>query len=456
MTDERVPMQWSKLLCPQRLRGTQSPDGRSEFERDYGRVIFSTPVRRLQDKTQVFPLDPNDSVRTRLTHSLEVSTVARNVAARVAEDLVKKEEISQDQSGEIQTIAATCGLVHDLGNPPFGHAGEWAIQEWFSRKFDSSAQSVLTDPSVQLRDLLGFDGNPQTMRLLVSLQILVDKRGMNLTAGTLHAALKYPESSASRGHTGKLGYFQSEAEAIKKVRDLCGGYASRSPIAYLVEIADDAVNSAVDIEDGVRKGVVGWRDVVEHLQCVEVDGSVWVDGFNREMQSKYGSDWDAYSDQVKVELFRTSVISTVVRESVKEFVNGYDSIMSGRYESEVTANSKAGTLVKACKSFTKERVFSTNSDILRLEIMARKVIHDLMDIFWGAWNRNERKPSGKYGKKIYRVMSENYRSVYEKRTEAERLSEADILYARAQLIADYVCGMTDSFACSLHRKLSNA
>ena len=168
-------MQWKKLLNPDRPEGTSqlAPDHREQFERDFDRAVFSTPVRRLQDKTQVFPLDPNDSVRTRLTHSLEVSTVCRGLARAVAIQLLKTGRIEGNMDRQIEAIAATCGLIHDLGNPPFGHAGEDAIRAWFDSHFakDPALKSLSLD-SQCTQDFLRFEGNAQTIRLVTKLQVL--------------------------------------------------------------------------------------------------------------------------------------------------------------------------------------------------------------------------------------------------------------------------------------------
>ena len=172
-------MNWCQLLNPSRRRQTSSSnDPRSQFQRDFDRSVFSTPVKRLQDKAQVFPLEPHDAVRTRLTHSLEVSSVARGLASRSAQWLLKQDEISGDMDRSIEAIAATCGLIHDLGNPPFGHAGEDAIRTWFKRQ--ESFPKLLKDQQ-QTQDFLKFEGNAQSLRLVSKLQILADDSGLNLT-----------------------------------------------------------------------------------------------------------------------------------------------------------------------------------------------------------------------------------------------------------------------------------
>ena len=187
-------MDWNTLLCQERQRSSTSPSGdhRSEFERDLDRAVFSTPVKRLQDKAQVFPLEPNDAIRTRLTHSLEVSAVARGLAIAVGKWLRDNDIIELGMERSIEAIAATCGLIHDLGNPPFGHSGEDAIRSWFSRSLTEKGLRALLGNNEQLvQDFLRFDGNAQSLRLVTKLQILADFNGLNLTFGTLSASCKY-------------------------------------------------------------------------------------------------------------------------------------------------------------------------------------------------------------------------------------------------------------------------
>ena len=217
-------MNWRDLLNPNRLRQTTIPDDpRSQFERDFDRSVFSNPVKRLQDKAQVFPLEPHDAVRTRLTHSLEVSSVARGLAARTAAWLRTKGMIARHMERSIETIAATCGLIHDLGNPPFGHAGEDAIRAWFT---DSPQAGVLNglQNKQQIEDFRNFEGNAQSLRLVAKLQILVDDSGLNLTFGTLSALMKYVASSDEAKSEDpnhavrKPGYFASESGIVERIQ----------------------------------------------------------------------------------------------------------------------------------------------------------------------------------------------------------------------------------------------
>jgi len=243
-------MNWDTLLNAERPRlSTSTGDHREQFERDYDRAVFSSPVKRLQDKAQVFPLEPHDAVRTRLTHSLEVSSVARGLVQKVCKDfLLKDKHIKDGQDRLIEAIAATCGLIHDLGNPPFGHSGEDAIQEWFKNTItEPKLRALLNNRDDLVNDFLHFEGNAQTLRIVAKLQILADFDGLNLTFGTLSALSKYTASSVEVGinqdHAkAKTGFFTSEKDRVQKIRQKTGTGDARNPITFLVEAADDIVS----------------------------------------------------------------------------------------------------------------------------------------------------------------------------------------------------------------------
>ncbi|WP_257461845.1 dGTP triphosphohydrolase [Archangium lipolyticum] len=475
-----MALDWNKLLCATRireiLRGRASAstpgDIRSEFERDHDRTVFSTPVRRLQDKTQVFPLEPNDAVRTRLTHSLEVSTLARGLTRGATGWLVTQGEIAPARASDIESIAATCGLIHDLGNPPFGHAGEAAISSWFEKKRarDTGFFGEL-ERSRQLQDdFLHFEGNAQTLRIVSRLQILADQYGLNLTVGTLSAAMKYTASSdALAGPTGphekeKPGYFASEREIVEAIREHSGTGDVRNPIAYLVEACDDMVYATVDIEDGVKKGVISWpgvEDAFEHLtskpsaQALESiqdhirRASDYIDQAATELSPKARGEAIAQH-------FRTLVIGTTKQAVLETFASKYQDIINGTYHGELIKDSSAAGLIKACKSVGRAHIYRSE-ETLRLETMGRRIIHDLMDFFWeGASAYDPSMDRAEFDRtfqgKIYNLLSSNYRAVFETSIKSPTLP---IRYHQFQLVTDYVCGMTDSFACKLHSQLTH-
>lgn len=475
-------LKWETLLCEGRRRPSRAlqEDGRSEFERDHDRAVFSTPVRRLQDKTQVFPLEPNDAVRTRLTHSLEVATLARGLARGVAVRLESQGEINASQARAIESIAATCGLIHDLGNPPFGHAGEKAISSWFAaKKADEGFFTPFKGHPRQKQleqDFLNFEGNAQMLRIVSKLQLLADPNGLNLTYGTLSAAMKYTAASddvrkKEPHEKEKPGYFASEQELVDEIRQRTGTGDARNPIAFLVEACDDMVYATVDIEDGVKKGIVGWQEVEQALREALKDASTefteeQCEQAGRALEERLG-EVRKYIDRANPPLrgkardaalahhFRTLIIGATKAAILECFQRHYTAIMNGEYHGELIKDSGVAALIGACKSVGLSHIYCSE-ETLRLETLGRRVIHDLMDFFWegaAAYESAGNAPKTKtFEGKIYRLFSDNYRTVFE---EALKTSTLPPRYHQFQLVTDYVCGMTDSFACKLHSQLTH-
>lgn len=473
-------MDWNQLLSTRRIRqlyngrptAKDGADTRTEFQRDYDRSLFSTPVRRLQDKAQVFPLEPHDSVRTRLTHSLEVSNVARGLARAVGLSLTTMGKITLEQAGSIELIAATCGLIHDLGNPPFGHAGEKAIQTWFENRhekepafFDGLTSGIATVAERMKQDFLKFEGNAQTIRIVSRLQVLTDFYGLNLTCGAMSAACKYTATSEEAGKTGsphhrnKPGYFASEDDLIDKIRKETGTNQSRNPITYLVEAADDIVYATVDIEDGIKKGVVTWNEIEERLGK-ELGGTDPM--FQSVLQQTNRKITEAVipfvegreRDETMAQTFRTFAITAATLSVVTAFKENYEAIINGEFEHELIAKSASAELLKACKSTARECIFRRDPEVLTREIAGRGVIHQLMDCFWEGVKTFEPgvKSSNDFPSKIRSLISANYLRVFENEFKKGQFPKD---YYRMLLVTDYVCGMTDSFATNLHKKLRN-
>ncbi|MCI0561016.1 MAG: dNTP triphosphohydrolase, partial [Nitrososphaera sp.] len=241
--------------------------GRTELERDYDRILFATPTRRLADKTQVFPMEENDSVRTRLTHSHEVSNLARSIGVRLAfehtETVFGSDHESLQVKRNVPALLAAVGLAHDLGNPPFGHQGEISIQQWFKEG------GAGKDVDIDFRE---FDGNAQTFRLLTRLQVLNDQFGLNLALGTLAALIKYPSvyGSSNKGGFKKFGIFRSEEPIVQEVWEHTGlGEGIRHPLAYVMEACDDIAYSIIDAEDTVKKGYASFYDLMDFLESFD-------------------------------------------------------------------------------------------------------------------------------------------------------------------------------------------
>jgi dGTPase len=453
-------MDWKTLLNPERRRpSTITGDHRAEFERDFDRAVFSTPVRRLQDKAQVFPLEPNDAVRTRLTHSLEVSSVARGLGRKAARWLLDKGAIDSEMDRSIEAIAATCGLLHDLGNPPFGHAGEDAIRDWFEKRKELL---VPLESEQQKQDFLKFEGNAQSLRLVAKLQVLADYYGLNLTFGTLSALAKYLASSEqadgdSRDRARrKPGFFASETDIVNQVRRATGTGDARNPICYLVEAADDIVYLAADVEDAVKKGVLSWPQVEGALR--EKDSDSVRAALERQAKILKAGRPDIpadLEDDIKAAAFRTGAIGVMVDAAFNVFEAQYEAIMAGTYEGALLLDSSATDLSTCLRTLGRTRIYATRST-LTLELMGRQVIGDLMNMFWEgaeALPKDETPKTATFAGKAAALFSPNYRKVFQHFVNAR--PDLPERYHRFQLVTDYICGMTDSFAKRLHAELFN-
>ena len=469
-------MDWSELLSTRRDRLSKRParDTRSEFERDYDRAIFSTPVRRLHDKAQVFPLEPLDAVRTRLTHSLEVSTIARDLGDAVGKQLFKEGRLKNiEQAADIRALAATCALIHDLGNPPFGHAGEHAIREWFERHgrpdpdrradpgllapFGGTSEAI--EKSQYAQDFLRFEGNAQTMRLVSRLQVLADQHGLNLTYGTLSAGQKYVARSNALNQDfkecKKPGHFASENGLIARIREATGTGEARNPISYLVEACDDMAYLVVDLEDGIKKRVIDWGTLKEELKRAATECTLvkqCIGAAEQQIDQGTAKLFGPDRDEAYGVAFRIQSIARMVPAVREAFFSNYDSIMGGGFHESLLRSGSAGAFAEACRTVC-ERYVYCSTETLRLEILGRRVIQDLMDIFWqGVRDWKPGKPPQGFAKTIYELLSPNYRTVFEHSAREAKLPET---YSKLQLVTDYVAGMTDTFACTLHRRLTN-
>ena len=400
-------------------------------------------------------------MRTRLTHSLEVSSVARGLASRSAKWLLKQGKISGDMDRSIEAIAATCGLIHDLGNPPFGHAGEEAIRVWFRRTKQKELLRTKLENKQQRKDFLKFEGNAQSLRLVAKLQILADDSGLNLTFGTLSALRKYLAASdrAQKGDANcafrKPGYFASETEIVQQIQNETGTGAARHPICFLVEAADDIVYLAADVEDAVKKSVLSWKKVEEQLKAAKADSVGRALKYkDKILKADSGSVPGDLDDDIWASAFRTAAISVMVEGAYQVFKDRYDDIMEGRYPGSLLDDSDAQELATCLQKIGQEHVYPTRST-LTLELMGRHVIGDLMDVFWEGAEKipvanspNTSDFSGKAGA----LFSRNYLKVFQNSVVKGGLPEE---YHRFQLVTDYICGMTDSFAKRLHAELFN-
>lgn len=462
-------LNWDNLLCEERSRtstriNSEKKDEyvtRNEFEADYDRIVGSSSVRRLQDKAQVFPLQKNDFVRTRLTHSIEVSAIARSLAKTVGMTLEKKGRFTREQTEKFMGMLQTAGLIHDLGNPPFGHYGETVIRNWYKEVVLKEKENRDSHYEVNQEDtdFLYFDGNVQNLRIVTKLQTLNDQYGANFTYGTLATIIKYPFSSQNSKHSKyKFGYFKSEENIIQQIWAKTGlKEGVRHPATFLLEAADDIVYICDDIEDGVKKEYIPWFKEYDRLKEIFLLDSKYADIFKKLDNVTLNEDMvEEEKILAHVRLFRNAVQGYLIKSAVKCFFDNYDEIMNGRYGlKDLLENDKE--FVKELKRITRDYCFACD-EVLTLEIVGNRVIRELLDIFYKAIitsNHEIIEDTTKYEGKIYHMISDNYKYIAKFDYVNNRCRELKNMkeYDKIHLIVDFISGMTDSYAVLLYKKL---
>ena len=445
---------WELLLGSKRFREkstTSVSDGRNEFENDYGRLISSAPIRRLQDKTQVFPLEQSDFIRTRLTHSLEVSYIASSIGQSIEKYLLDIKEINESQKGNLSSLLRVAGLVHDLGNPPFGHFGEEAIKKFFKDYFEKN-HTTLSD--LEKADFENFDGNVQTFRILSKLSYFGDEFGYNLTFSSLASIIKYPSNSIDGNKDPyteiskkKFGYFVTETEKYKEISDYLKLKNKRSPIVYLLEAADDIAYSAADIEDGIKLGIINIQKVKEIFSKYLDKNKDEVLGYLDETVENYKNQKNI-DDSLIIQKFRIFTQRKMIESVIECFKKNYEEIMLGEFESEIIDKSEASDIRKSYKKL-QYSIFNDKS-ILKKEIAGWEAIYGLLKIFIKASSSENFKPEGNtYEARLFNIISSSHRKVYED-VENYNLNE----YKKIQLVVDFISGMTDSYAINLFQELN--
>ncbi|SDP35331.1 dGTP triphosphohydrolase [Selenomonas ruminantium] len=452
---------WQRLLSTDRERKPEekndiyNSDKRTEFEKDYNRTICSSAVRRLQNKTQVFPLQENDIVRNRLTHSMEVSSIGRSMGQAIGNALIdddrikdkaKKDGADSSIGNNIANILAVTGLIHDLGNPPFGHYGESIIRKWFENKF-TTLNGVEKDKREQ-KDFLNFEGNAQSLRIVSKLQNLNDGYGLNLTYATLGAMIKYPRGSEELStNKKKFGYFASEEELMKRIFEATetGKHERKNPLSYILEAADDITYLLDDIEDGVRKGVIEWGDEKKKLvdELAKIDDKLAERFYEKEEKLNNSEIKEKELAYRSVQNFRVLVQGGMILSANDVFVTKYDDIMNNDFNGDLVINSTLGKYVPTLKEVTRRCCFNSK-EVLKLELAGDSILTGLMDMFWPAINEGAKKKNREG--KLYSLISPNFIRVYN--------SGPDTSYYRHLLLTDYISGMTDSYALKLYRELT--
>nr|WP_238539818.1 dNTP triphosphohydrolase [Corallococcus macrosporus] len=470
---------WRQLLSGYRVGSDKKPaeapapvpsdmdallqDERTDYDRDYDRIVFSAEFRCLHDKTQVFPLSTSDYTRTRLTHSIEASCVGRSLGALAGRGLAARGvDVSPSHLGTI--VAAAC-LAHDIGNPPFGHSGEAAIQHWVSQRLvPPDGRPSPFETVGQWKDLESFEGNAQGFRILNRLQSRERRGGLRYTAATLGAMSKYPRASVlpggrerdkARVSEKKFGYFQDdEALALETYRALGlverePGVFSRHPLAFLVEAADDICYAVIDLEDSAKLGLVPIKDACELLDAVlprPVTGPV------RPPPSHL---------ETRLAQARARAIGELIQACVKVFLENVEAMEEGQWEKPLaSARDDVKKPLDAIRNLTRRYGYESER-VLQIESAGFKTLGGLLDMFAMAVvtdtpNREEKKlrqllPPDLFQRPEFAREAAESASRDEVITEAvARLSK----YQRLLCVTDYISGMTDGFAVELFQRLS--
>lgn len=471
-------MNWEQLLSTKRSRGSsnknkylKNTDLRSEFEKDYHRIIGSASFRRLQDKTQVFPLDKSDFIRTRLTHSLEVSSFAKSLGQNIGENILlykKDPGFTPRMKEDICSILQCAGLIHDIGNPPFGHFGELAIREWFERnlpvlKFHGEPiDQILTERMRE--DLYHFEGNAQALRLVSKLHFLVDEHGMNLTYALLNTIVKYPVASdeidpkSGNIKDKKLGYYLADENIFREIQEATGTNGRRHPLTFILEAADDIAYKTADIEDAFIKGFISYQKLLEELTELQVMyGKSDANAFNpaRLLDELYLRGKDKHVEDPEEYAIKNWIVRVqgfLINCATYGFTSNYNEIMAGRYEHDLFYHTFAEKLMDMLGDLAFREVF-TSDTIYRMEVAEATMIDYLMDRFVYAVIKYDDKEEkmGTLDIRMVSFISSNYKNAYH--FQAQGKSDEERLYLRLLLVTDYICGMTDSYAKRLYQEL---
>lgn len=439
-------MNWNQLISAKRWgyehrEQNEHFDARSEFQRDYDRLIFSSPFRRLQNKTQVFPLPGVVFVHNRLTHSLEVASVGRSLG-RLVYNLLKKKHPNIDQEApflqEVGNIISAACLSHDLGNPAFGHSGEAAISTFFTDGKGLKYQEMVSKE--QWADLTHFEGNANALRILTHAFNGKDPKGFALTYTSLASIVKYP-CSAIDGHVKgshhrkKYGFFDSEKGAFEQIATELGlakdpnnlkGYM-RHPLVYLVEAADDICYNIIDLEDAHHLKILSYKEVEDLLLplCAGED-----------LRARLDSLADTAS---KVSLLRAKAINTLINGCAQLFVDREADFLEGTFDKALmdALSPEIVAHMKLISDISVQRIYNAPT-VVQIEIAGFKVMNALLEEFVPAYLKTNKSM---FDKKVVAMMPEQFHS------------ERDDTYSKIRAVLDYVSGMTDVYAVDLYRKI---
>lgn len=436
-------MDWRKLISSKRLGmesyHTEEFDDRSAFLRDYDRLVFSAPFRRLQNKTQVFPLPGSVFVHNRLTHSLEVSCVGRSLGNKVSRALQERyPELCDSAIGEIGNIVSAACLAHDLGNPPFGHSGERAISAYFSEGKGGSLRALMSEE--EWNDIIHFEGNANAFRLLTHQFNGRRRGGFALTYATLASIVKYPYSSYYAGGKPKFGFFHTEADTFRTIADELGlirlsGEGEplrycRHPLVFLVEAADDICYQMMDIEDAFKLKILTRDETIALL----------IPFIQEDKRSHLQEVFSVVTDHnEQIAYLRSKVIGILIDECADVFMQHEEEILNGTFNAPLIkhASERLRDAYKHCSEVAVQKIYRSR-DVLDIELAGFRIINTLIELMVDAVTHPDKAYS--------RLLIDRVSSQYD--------MHAPTLYGKIQAVFDYLSGMTDVFALDLYRKIN--
>lgn len=452
-------MEWSKLLVKKRVGNDFIPMAgiQSEFEMDYLKIITNQSFRRLQDKTQVFPLEKNDFIRTRLTHSLEVSYIGKLIVQKFGSYALneKRFKITEDELEKMADIVMSAGLIHDIGNPPFGHYGEKSIQEWFHKNKDKLGINGIELEEKYYQDLLNFDGNAQALRVVNRLTYTDNTNGLDLSMPLLNTLVKYPVSSEEKGIGNdykKIGYFYSEADLYELVTKYTGAKGKRHPLTFILEAADDIAYVAADIEDALKKKIINGSDFLRLLKIETAESNNLIQKDVAKLEVALTNPVDELSE---IHQWLMTMQASLIYSASYCFGIKYKAIMEGTYQKDLFFETNHGDMIGILKKISYKYVFK-DSQILKLELSGNTVITWLLDHFIPAAIKYDVvKDLDNTDEKLMDLISDSCKKAYHHCKErCSKASEEEKLYHRILMVTDYISGMTDSYARDLYRELN--
>ena len=435
-----IPMNWNDLLSTHRYASPhKSADIRSSFQRDYDRIIFSSAFRRLQNKTQVFPLPGSQMLHNRLTHSLEVASVGRSIACRTVQKLLAKHPELKDRQSDIETIVSTVCLAHDLGNPPFGHSGEDTIGSFFKDGKGKELQDTMLPE--QWSDLTSFEGNANAFHLLTCQFHGRRPGGLSLTAATLGSLIKYPYPSYDKGNRKKYNVFYSDLEVFEETMHECGipkiddvhKVYARHPLSYMMEASDDICYLILDMEDAHKRGIIN----------TEAAEQAFLSFFNPQKDASFFKHKEEVYREVsdvneRMAFLRATLINKLVNLASDIFVAHYEEIMEGTFKDSLIAYlpEHEENALKQCRKQSVKDIYRHPS-VVKIELTGFNVIGTLLEEFIAAIL----EPDKAYNKKLLSLMPEQFTPLRED------------MYYKVQSVLDFISNMTDLYAVQLYKDL---